>query len=706
MSLAGRILSRLTGRPERSPTIYGPMPVLEELPYLREQVRAYASATPVRVTGPGIFDNFTGETAEMRVAYRRAFTAEPAVKAALLGKIAAVQALGLNVKPADDTPLDQYAADFVKRSLTTVGPEMGLSGIPLIVWEVLAGGLMDGFSVSEKIWKKEERGKFKGKIGLGDLKSKDSRFIQFELDQFRNISSVISMRGNSGERFPPSDFVLFNYLSFFRNPFGTSDLRASYRAASMIPSILNLRMILLDKYTGPFIHAKVTDPALVERMKSQLAFARAGGFIVTDPADDLTMLDLAMKGTTDFQAALEDLRKEIAIGISGAFLTMMTGEGGSGTRGDSSVQQDTVDLFIWLLAVAVQGAINRQIVPDLIVPNFGDTIDFPTVTLEAPNPDKVLAELGIDETLDRLGVPLSLGDLYERSGRRAPKDAADTVTKPTGGGLPGMGGLGQPGGDNPFDGLDNVFGDGPAGDEPVENQDDEDKPAQFDEPRFTGTITDSAGRKRTYRDGKPVKGTGDTDSPSPKGGGDKPASDAAPKPPGHEHAPTADEVTREVTAGLSPAATAKPGVVERIAQFVAKIYVNPKVFNVAVKIGMLAHEFAPDILDTAEDYENPAKAKTSTGQPVGSATGNDPIFANTGLPGYVALTVAAKAIGVIAGHIASKRASTHAEGDDPVDLVLELIAALREISGNTAPLPSREEVAAKLAEKAAARGAD
>jgi len=392
-----------------------------ELPWLQEQVKAYAGMYRVRAT---IFqDNFTGETVEMRTAYRHAL-AEPAIKAALLGKIGSVMALGLQVKPAANATLDHEVVDFIRHALTKCQ-----GGLPELVWTILAGGLIDGFSVSEKVWRREIRGRFKGKISLQKLKGKDSRYIQFEIDPYRNITGVLSMRGNAGEMFPPTDFVIFKYLSLFENPFGMSDLRAAYRAAEMIPQALLLRMIFLDKYSGPFLHGKILDPALMEDMKSNLAKARSGGFIVTSPNDEIEIHDLAGRGTSEFLAAIEDLRKEIAISVSGAFLHMMTG-GGNDQRGDSRVQQDTVDLFIWLLKTLVEACINEQLVPDLVAVNYGDRVEYPTVSLEAPNPELVVAELAIDESLASLNVPLSLSELYERTGRRPPKDELDKVQAP------------------------------------------------------------------------------------------------------------------------------------------------------------------------------------------------------------------------------------------------------------------------------------
>lgn len=478
MSLIGRWTRRLLGQPD-PPRVFdwgrGHIDWDRELPFLQEQIRSHWSAVPIRMAGPTLLDNFTCETDQMRLGYRRAL-AEPTIKAALLGKIFAVMSLKVQVKPASTSPFDKEVSEFVHHALTRCQ-----GGLPDLVWQILSGGLLDGFSVCEKVYREEERGRFKGKKSLFKLKAKDSRYIQFEIDAFRNVVRIFNMRGNAGAGFPPSDCVLFKYLSLFESPWGMSDLRAAHRAAEMIPKLVLLRMIFLDKLTGGFLHIKVRDPALVEEMKENAAKARAGGFIITTPDDEIELKDLATRGTSEFTAAMEDLRKEVAIGISGAFLHMMTG-GGNDQRGNSEVQQDTVDLFIWALKTLVEQCINEQLVGDLVDTNYGATTDLPTVMLEAPNPEEIVNQLKIYESLHILELPLSKKALYELSGAVPPdpSDPTDALNPPsaTAPGIAATGiGKGLPGG-NP---LTKPAGKFDEDDEEDEDEDDEDDPP-FAEP--------------------------------------------------------------------------------------------------------------------------------------------------------------------------------------------------------------------------------
>ena len=119
---------------------------------------------------------------------------------------------------------------------------------------------------------------------------------------------------------------------------------------------------------------------------------------------------------------------------------------GTDNRGNSQVQKDTSEIFAWLYSVTITAAINRQIVPDLVIPNYGPDAPIPIVQLGAINPADILADLGIDRLLlVDLGLDLSAEDLYKRANRKPPMNDADRVpghkqqpatTAPTGGALP------------------------------------------------------------------------------------------------------------------------------------------------------------------------------------------------------------------------------------------------------------------------------
>jgi hypothetical protein len=385
-----------------------------DMNFLNEQMRTHAGVSQTR---HNIFaDNWTGETREMRLAYRKAL-AEPTVKAALLEKIISVCRLNLQMTPANKRDKRSHEiAQFCQRSI-----ERSEYGVPGVLWGILSGGLIDGWSLGEKLMHRCPRGEYRGLWTLKQIKSKDTRHIQIEIDPFRNITGFYSMRGNSARWFDPKDYVHFSYLSFFENPTGMSDIRAAFRGVELMPAVIKMRAVFLEKFTGPWIKGKISNTALREKMAQELAVARAKGYIVIDKDSDVEIIDMATRGTADFQACIEDLRQEMAIAISGAFLHMMTGNAGD-VRGDSQVQQGTVDSFVWWLATLGANSIQRHLVPDLVEPNFGANEDYPTCSLAAVKPGDIVADLQIDKTLNELGLDLDSEELYDRAKRSPPQN--------------------------------------------------------------------------------------------------------------------------------------------------------------------------------------------------------------------------------------------------------------------------------------------
>src|SRR5262245_26343688 len=190
----------------------------------REKIRSGPSGVILPWFLP-YFDDQTGETVAMRLAYRR-MLADPNVKAAMLGKLLGVASLDLQVHPAKKQDAkDRTVAEFVQWMLT----ERTKGGIPELAWNVLSGALVDGFSVSEKVWGVEDKGRYKGRYVLRHLKPKDTyRDLVLEVDEFRNVVGVKTLRNNAGQIYAPANFLIYAHLPMYGSPAGASDFRAVY----------------------------------------------------------------------------------------------------------------------------------------------------------------------------------------------------------------------------------------------------------------------------------------------------------------------------------------------------------------------------------------------------------------------------------------------------------------------------------------------
>lgn len=417
------------------------IPHFTRTPPLLEQIRAatvsgYLNLLPY-------FDQYTEETPEMRRQYR-VMLRDPTIKSGLFDKVFSVAALDLQLEPASENPRDEMIADFVRDCLVKILD----GGIRKIVESLAFPALVDGHSVSEPVRFIEDHGQWKGKTVLRALKSKDSEHLQLMGDEFRNVVAIRANTYNGGRLFDPADFVLFTHFSLFESPAGMSDLRACYRAYWLMDTAWKLRGIHLDKFSNPFLIGKYKDVKNKPALDTVLAQVRSENYISIPDTSIVDAVNLSQRGTSDFEAAIKDLREEILLSIVGAYLQAITSEGGSGQRGSSAIHKGTTEIVKWHLSQCIADALNRRqggIIPDLVDRNFANA-DYPFAKLGGLNDTDLAASLLIDQGLIGMGVPLSRKDVYRRYGRQKPVDLADTLLSPP---PPPQPGFGQPGQQQP-----------------------------------------------------------------------------------------------------------------------------------------------------------------------------------------------------------------------------------------------------------------
>lgn len=391
-----------------------------ERAWLAEQMAAYTSTTSIRVGGAG--ENWTQETPEIRRSYPE-FLKEPTLKMAFWAKVDAVSAQEVNVIPRDENAeADKRIASFVADAIT-----WSRGGTAKISRSILVPALLRGWSLTEKVWATAKYGDWRGLWVLDTVKSKDTDGVHVEIDKFKNVTAFIGSANNQNAKFDPRSFVYWVYQQLFESPVGISDFRAVNRAVTLKEAAIKLRMIFLDKFTGPFLIGKYSSDDQRKYLEAALKKARASGYIVMDRSNDTEVLNLAVSGTSDFKTAIDDFDKEILVGIRGSHLDMREGDNPT-ARGNSKVQRSISELAEWSLADAVENCLNEQVIPDLVYPNFGINANLPRAKLGSINALDVLAELRVDEMLtNRLRVPVSRADVYRRAGRSGPKDDGDAV---------------------------------------------------------------------------------------------------------------------------------------------------------------------------------------------------------------------------------------------------------------------------------------
>lgn len=377
---------------------------------MHEKLRAYLSAYGSQTRFFPLLDSYTEETPEIRRQYP-VMLRDPYVKSSLFTKTLAVASLDPQVLAASERRRDRRASEFVKYILTR--PK---SSTRKIAFSVIIHGLLAGYSITELVWNPVETGRYRGKIGLFNVKAKDIRYLTLEGDQHRNITGVRDHR--VGQVYHPSNFLIWTNYPIYSSPIGMSDLRAAYKAFWLLDTSWRLRMIGLERFGLPVLKGSFTTPEQQDQLEAALPLLRSQSWITIPPGAQVEALDLAARGTAEFQQAINDLREEIVIGITGAVLQMLQGQVSDG-RGSSSVHKSTAELYQWWIAAEMGDLISDQLAPALTAFNYRRA-DAPLVTLGGVNDDSMQGALAIDTGLSQLGLELSKEELYRKYGRQKP----------------------------------------------------------------------------------------------------------------------------------------------------------------------------------------------------------------------------------------------------------------------------------------------
>lgn len=396
----------------------------------------------------------TGDTHEIRAAMRLMLR-DPYVKSGWLSQVLGVLSQDFQVHVHSDdkgSDLAEEQSRFVRHCLENVDGEM--VGIGTAILTNLGS---DGFSLAEKVWQTESRGKYAGKWTLRDLKPKDPNGkLTLVGDEYRNITGVRVDR--TGDTYPISDFTYTRYLHCFDEPYGMAAFRAAYGAYWMRDTLRKLRVIHHQKKASGMLKGTFQDPAHKGPLEEVLKRAASSTWMAVPEGIQVEAIGLSQASEPDYKSFDESLREETLVGIALAHLHILQG-GVSDARGDTKVHKSVADLGPWLLTYLLQTVINRQIIPDLIDLNYPWASNYPRVTLGGVTNQEILETLQILEGAQRAGFKPSRSYFANALTIQEadPNDPDDQLQPPAGGGAPGpfggMGGMGGGfGGGDPFGG--------------------------------------------------------------------------------------------------------------------------------------------------------------------------------------------------------------------------------------------------------------
>jgi len=411
----------------------------------REKVRGGPQAIKLPWFLPYEDDTGTGETSCMRLAYRRMY-ADPVITGALNSQIFGISNLPLQIHPADkknktDTQVAEFARWNIQRRYSG-----GTSGL---IWKIISGGFIDGYSVNEKVWAYQDRGKFAGKDVLISLKQKDvGNDLVLDTDAYRNVVSVLGLRYNSGVEWHPSNFIIYSRMKMYERPSGLSALRCVYFHYWLRDTSWKLRQIGLSTKAFPILIGTYENAAIQPSLNNALQNAKSLAWLSIPKEAQVTALEIAGQSDAEFEGSIRQLDEEIYIGITGATLQALQG-GKEVERGSSEEHANTADSFKGFPASEVCALLNDQdsgLLKDMTDLNFVAS-DYPFASVEEVDPDDVTKKITIATGIKALGLDQSKESLREQFSSEAPHegDPNDTLAgapaPPT---APAPGGAGTP----------------------------------------------------------------------------------------------------------------------------------------------------------------------------------------------------------------------------------------------------------------------
>ena len=327
------------------------------------------------------YDKYNPDTVISRkgLDYYRKMRLDEQVKAALFIKKFARLSTGYSIiEPENADPKEKESADFVRYALDTINFHKALKGIMT--------GIDFGYSISEKNWVIADKGQYKGKIVLKNIKDKVPDDYTFVLDAFDNL---VSIKDSDGNELPVNKFVVFSYNEEFQNPYGKSDLESTYRAWWQKSVFTKFWTIYMERFGIPTAVGTHPKNATVEQKKTLLQIIKDiqhKTSVIKSDAFAIDLLEVAKEKGELWLHTMDALDSQIARSILCPQLL-----GVSGTKfGSYALGKKQFDLFIWVLnelGNEIENCVNPQIIRPLVDYNYGDIVRYPSLKFNQIAPE-------------------------------------------------------------------------------------------------------------------------------------------------------------------------------------------------------------------------------------------------------------------------------------------------------------------------------
>ena len=300
---------------------------------------------------------------------------DPQIKSAFFLKRICRLAPGWEIEPTDNSDSGEEQAQFIRDVFSEMDGSLDSSLVKL--WD----GQRCGYKIAEKNYRYYEEGPLKGKVGLANIKVRNSKYYAFDTDIHGNLlpDGLIEDPNGDADRLPVNKFIIFSWGAEDddgQSLYGHGDFICIYPNWFANKLWLKLWSLTLERYAMPTAVGKVSSSASIEIKNFYLDIleslhTKSAALVPTELEYEL--LDTAGKTKENqFQTAMEFNNKQMMKGLLiGEMLQEGPKVGGLGIGGLSETQ---FNMFVIVLEhlgkVTEDEIVGEQLIRDIIDKNY------------------------------------------------------------------------------------------------------------------------------------------------------------------------------------------------------------------------------------------------------------------------------------------------------------------------------------------------
>ena len=270
---------------------------------------------------------------------------------------------------------DQEIRDFVVFALANMESEFETDIMAMF------SAISRGYSVSEINYKIIEKGRFKGKIGLKNIRHKQQRYFAFKFDDLGYFK--LTQIDPEYNELDLSKFIHFIYGLDDENPYGQSVASICAFWVWLKKNEAKFWAFFSERFGQPLPYVEIPENTKkgddADRAADMLLYAVHNDTGVKVPKNIvLKFLEATRSGDVGYETFIDRCEREIALAVNGQTLTSEQGGSSKGSHALGSVHANILNTYTLFDLIISAAAINKQLIQKLVDINFADVVAYPS----------------------------------------------------------------------------------------------------------------------------------------------------------------------------------------------------------------------------------------------------------------------------------------------------------------------------------------